>query len=173
MLVNQYHDILKAIRTNKSITVINNTGTSKTLGSDYTYNDNMRADFASILSMLKRLKIYTANQSTTSYIVVGSSNAVEDGTSVKIDSVVGTISTSKGTFSSTENADGSVTGTQIHVITNTSSQSVTIGEIAMFGVLYDSKGSATPLLIDRTPLETPLTLAPNEVGQIMYSITVG
>jgi hypothetical protein len=51
--------------------------------------------------------------------------------------------------------------TALYTITNTSGADVTIGEIGLFFMKY---------MIDRTVLETPLTITNGSIGQLTYTI---
>lgn len=60
----------------------------------------------------------------------------------------------------------------IHTITNTSSSPLTVGEIGCFaGIKTTSSGSYNAVMIDRTVLDTPVTIPVNGVAQITYTIT--
>lgn len=56
-------------------------------------------------------------------------------------------------------------------IKNTSSEPVTIGEVAWRqSFLYTSNNAYSGILLDRTVLQEPITIPAGEVGQINYSI---
>lgn len=59
--------------------------------------------------------------------------------------------------------DDGVKATRVIIIQNNTSSNFTISEVAWFN-------QSTPCLMDRTLLETPLTLAPGGAGQINYTI---
>lgn len=61
-----------------------------------------------------------------------------------------------------------------YTITNTSDEAITIGEVGVFGelVLYPASGSAkyTNYMIERTAFDTPITIEPDGVGQVTYTL---
>jgi hypothetical protein len=69
-----------------------------------------------------------------------------------------------------DNDDGSHSSIVIANCTNTSSAPITIGEIGLRRVV--EYPSVTTIVFDRTPLGTPLTIQPGEVGRIVYTITM-
>lgn len=69
----------------------------------------------------------------------------------------------------------------LYTVTNTSSESITINEIGLFSTFYTASDIREPLggssstksfLIDRTVLDTPLTLAPNDSAVIKYAFSI-
>lgn len=59
----------------------------------------------------------------------------------------------------------------VYGITNTGTDNLVISEIGLFGNLYYTSNTATECcLLDRTVLETPITIAPNESKQLTYTI---
>lgn len=73
-------------------------------------------------------------------------------------------------YESANEAGGTLTA--VYTITNTGSSSFTVGEIGLFAQPTGGKTTATAMLVERTVLTEPLTLAPNEIGQIEYKITM-
>ena len=64
-----------------------------------------------------------------------------------------------------------VTSTALYTITNTSSKTITIGEIGLMAVLSSGGANAqSQALVERTVLEAPLTIEPEGVGQLTYTI---
>ena len=56
-------------------------------------------------------------------------------------------------------------------VTNTSSADITITEIGLKGQVYsDSSGASTAILVDRTVLDTPVTIPAGQSKQITYTI---
>lgn len=71
----------------------------------------------------------------------------------------------------TEIDDYGATTTALYTITNTSSKTITIGEIGLIAVLNSGSSSAqNQALLERTVLEVPLTIEPEGVGQLTYTI---
>lgn len=61
--------------------------------------------------------------------------------------------------------------TAIYTITNTSEADITIGEVGIVANLSSSASTASyKCLLERTVLETPITIAPGGVGQVTYTI---
>jgi hypothetical protein len=70
----------------------------------------------------------------------------------------------------TETADGGV-ATAIYTITNTGSEAITIGEVATVNYILSNNGANAGLAMhDRTVLEAPVTIEPDGVGQVTYTI---
>lgn len=74
-------------------------------------------------------------------------------------------------LSITPDANG-VTTTALYTITNTGSAAFTIGEIGLAADLTGNSGSALnyKALLERTVLDSPLTIEPGGVGQLTYTI---
>lgn len=104
------------------------------------------------------------------YIAVGSDNTPETGTSYCLKKIIDSGLNIALTRSVVDNDDGSQSSIVVANITNTSSAPITIGEIGIRKqVLFSSFSYIT---FDRTPLGTPLTIQPGEVGRIVYTITM-
>lgn len=103
-------------------------------------------------------------------IIVGSDNTPETGESYKLKSEITAGINVALTRSVVDNDDGSHSSIVIANCANTSSAPITIGEIGIREtVRYDSYAT---VVFDRTPLGTPLTIQPGEVGRIVYTITM-
>jgi hypothetical protein len=104
-------------------------------------------------------------------IIIGSDNTAETGSSYCLKKMI-TAGINIGLSRSVvDNSDGSHSSIVIANCTNTSSAPITIGEIG-FRKYVDYGYSDAYLLFDRTPLGTPLTIQPGEVGRIVYTITM-
>lgn len=103
-------------------------------------------------------------------IIVGSDNTAETGNSYNLKKKI-TSGINLGLARSViDNDDGSYSSIVVANCTNTSSDPITIGEIGI-RTSYDYPGTAF-IVLDRTPLGTPLTIQPGEVGRIVYTITM-
>lgn len=103
-------------------------------------------------------------------IIVGSDNTAETGSSYNLKKKI-TSGINLGLARSVvDNDDGSYSSIVIVNCTNTSSAPITIGEIGL-RTSYEYPSTAFSV-IDRTPLGTPLTIQPGEVGRIVYTITM-
>lgn len=103
-------------------------------------------------------------------IVVGNDNTPETGESYKLKKEIGSGVNIALTRNVVDNDDGSHSSIVVANITNISSAPITIGEIAMKANIQYS--SISTFYFDRTPLGTPLTIQPGEVGRIVYTITM-
>lgn len=69
-------------------------------------------------------------------------------------------------------ADDGVAITAVYTITNTGASEITIGEVCLIGNAYNGANTAEKykILLERTALEIPITIAPGGVGQVTYTI---
>ena len=74
---------------------------------------------------------------------------------------------SKTTQNETDNYK-EYTGT--YGVTNTTSSDITITEIGLKGLVYSDNSSSTAILVDRTVLDTPITIPAGQSKQITYTI---
>ncbi len=70
----------------------------------------------------------------------------------------------------TEEVDGQLRFRCIYSITNTGSTDITIREVAYVAKAYCSGAEKFRIMLDRTLLETPLTIVPGGVGQLTYDV---
>ena len=70
------------------------------------------------------------------------------------------------------NTDGGVSFTSKLTVENTGSDTIVINEMAIIALCYKGGNSTGPAMLDRTVLDTPLTLAPGEQGTIDYKINL-
>lgn len=103
-------------------------------------------------------------------IVVGSDNTAETGVSYCLKKIIASGINIALTRNVQDNSDGSCSSIVIANCTNTSASPITIGEIGMRKRV--TFGGSTDFTFDRTPLGTPLTIQPGEVGRIVYTITM-
>ena len=70
--------------------------------------------------------------------------------------------------------DDRATMTVVYTITNNNAEAVTIREIGMFGHsrYTEQSSSEVIMLMDRTVLDSPVTIEPNGVGQVTYTINL-
>lgn len=104
-------------------------------------------------------------------IFLGSDNTPETGESYKLKNKITSGLNVALTRSVVDNDDGSHSSVVVATCTNTSSDPITIGEIGL-GKYFRVYNAADDFLFDRTPLGTPLTIQPGEVGRIVYTITM-
>lgn len=80
-------------------------------------------------------------------------------------------------YTLTEEADDlGITYTCAYTLTSTASEDVTISEIGLSTTTSAKKGTASyyhfGLMVERTLLENPITIAPGGVGQITYTLRI-
>ena len=74
----------------------------------------------------------------------------------------------------TERGDNGVTFTALYTVTNNNAEAITISEVAIIANLSQSNTSPDATykaLVDRTVLDTPVTIPAGGVGQVVYTIT--
>lgn len=69
-------------------------------------------------------------------------------------------------------AQGTDSYIRILTITNTSDHDITISEIGTLGVGYYNQSTSFPMLVDRTVLDTPVTIPAGGIGKIEYEIKI-
>ena len=72
----------------------------------------------------------------------------------------------------TKIVDGVYTFVNAITVNNSGSETIVINEMAMIPFAYYSGSSQAPAMVDRTVLDTPLTLAPGEQGVITYTFNL-
>lgn len=82
--------------------------------------------------------------------------------------IITTIATSVAV--SFEMEEDGVSLTSLCTITNSSSESITIREVGLFGKAKASNYGSDAVLVERTVLDAPLTIEPGSVGQLTYII---
>lgn len=109
----------------------------------------------------------------TGDIIVGSDNTAETGSSYGLKKKITSGLNLALVKSMVDNDDGSHSSVMTATYTNISSDTITIGEVGLKGnVKLTGSSTTTSIIIDRTPLGTPLTIQPGEVGRIVYTITM-
>ena len=68
-------------------------------------------------------------------------------------------------------SETAVTATAVYTITNANSTEINIKEIGLIGNAHSNAGSSKIFLLDRTVLDTPVTIPAGGVGQVEYTIT--
>ena len=67
--------------------------------------------------------------------------------------------------------ESGVTITALYTITNTGNSAFTIGELGLIAATYASASASNKCLVERTVLDTPVTIPAGGVGQVEYTIT--
>ena len=156
MLLNHYKEMLEKHLQGKIATFLSESG------STYTFASLADQTQEALLPML-------LHQSAE--IILGSDNTAETGSSYSLKSKIHSGINIGLSRSVVDNDDGSHSSIVVANCTNTSSAPITVGEIGMRkAVRYTSL--TTQAVFDRTPLPTPLTIQPGEVGRIVYTITM-
>ena len=105
-------------------------------------------------------------------VVIGDGTAEPSADDYKMSGSLVTKFTSTATVTKEDSADGCVL-TALYTITNTGSEDITISEIGLTACGNGNPHVASDMaLIERTLLETPVTIPPSGVGQITYTIEV-
>lgn len=155
MLLNYYTTFLEKLMQGRTGSLISEDGRTNTFSSVYDQSKVV------LLPML-------LHQHAT--IIVGSDNTAETGESYCLKKEI-TSGINLGLARSVvDNDDGSHSSIVITNITNTSSAPITVGEIGLRTSI--SQFNYYNFTFDRTPLGTPLTIQPGEVGRIVYTITM-
>lgn len=156
MLLNHYTDCLEKHLQGKLASFISETG------SKITFATLKNQSSEALLPMLLH---------QTEDIIFGSDNTPETGDSYCLKKQINNGLNVAITRSMVDNDDGSHSSIVVANCTNISSAPITIGEIGLKGVIVYTNITATAIF-DRTPLGTPLTIQPGEVGRIVYTITM-
>ena len=153
MLVKQYYDALVGLMENSNMTIKQSTGSTYSLQPSYAYN-------------LLKLKEATSRVMTSQH---GSGVAFGDGTTppaftdYKLSGNV--ITGISGSVSQTsEEDDDGVTLTNVITVTNNNSNDITISEVCA-NCQYQAY-----FMVERTLLDTPLTIPAGGIGQVTYTI---
>lgn len=156
MLLNHYTACLEKHVRGELASLINENGTSFT--------------FASIEGQAKEALLPMLIHQVAE-IIFGSDNAAETGESYRLKNLITSGMNVALTRNVVNNTDGSRSSIAVANITNVSSAPITIGEIG--SRRFTNFGNTnTYVIFDRTPLVTPLTIQPGEVGRIVYTITM-
>ena len=105
-------------------------------------------------------------------IILGGDNSAETGDSYCLKKKITAGLNVALTRNVVDNDDGSHSSIVVANITNVSSAPITIGEIGLKDTVYYFGSISENVVLDRTPLGTPLTIQPGEVGRIVYTITM-
>lgn len=155
MLLNHYTAFFEKHMQGKIGSMINEKGTT------YTFETLARQVQEALLPLLVH---------QTGDIILGSDNTAETGASYNLKKEITSGLNVALTRKAQDNEDGSHSSIVVANCTNISSAPITIGEIGTRKqVLF---GAYANVYIDRTPLGTPLTIQPGEVGRIVYTITM-
>lgn len=81
------------------------------------------------------------------------------------------ISTITATVTQNTTSDEGVTvHSAVYNVSNTGSEPITITEIGMFGYWYYNSSGSSTYLLERTVLDTPVTIPAGGIGQVTYTI---
>lgn len=68
--------------------------------------------------------------------------------------------------------DGAII-TGIYTITNTASSDITIGEVGLIASTAGTSTAGDRIMVERSVLDTPVTIPPGGIGQVTYTIRMG
>ena len=122
-------------------------------------------DAPSVLRICDALSA-VSNSTSGSAVVVGSGTTPPSVTDYKLESQITTVSGNASYQRVTVGATD--TFTVVATITNTGTESITISEVGLQIKATNNKN----YMIERTLLESPITIAPGGVGQVTYTICV-
>ena len=111
--------------------------------------------------------VITALTGNYSGVVFGTGNTAPEASDYKLaGEIVSTISHGIVVNYSMDDSGFSVTAT--YTITNTGSETITIREVGL--VASGGNNAASKVLVERTVLDSPVTIEPAGVGQVVYTI---
>ena len=85
--------------------------------------------------------------------------------------LINTVSASRSVTS--KMTESGITFEALYTITNAGDTAITIGEIGLVANQYTNSANANyTALLERTVLDTPITIEPGGVGQVTYTITM-
>lgn len=139
-------------------------GTVRDLGF---YNSN-----TSIYSVVHDIMKQWAKSMTTTGVVFGDGNAPVTMDDYTLSGQV--VSTCNVSITNTSSGDeNGITVEKVFTVTNSGSEEITIREAGILVYFYYGSGASKSkyALVERTVLDYPVTLAPGEVGQVIYRIS--
>ena len=145
------------------------TGATQTLtASYYLYRLNLNEDGRDVPSIYK---VRTSLESNGGVIFgTGNTPPTIDDTTLSGDLVSGF---SYNSNVSAERGEDGVTLTALYTVINNNAEAITISEVALIANLYNNNTQAMYKgLLDRTVLDTPVTIPAGGVGQVEYTITL-
>lgn len=173
-MLKNFYNMLSCVLGNVRTTVTKNDGTEVTIASSAKVDSFIKIwseDFGfGVPSMHNVVKTSSGNDG----IILGSGNKAYDFNDYWLSGEqITTFNFTTPTVTNTLNSDGTVTGTSFFTVINTGAEAFTVGEIGLRSAsTTGSSSSSNKLLIDRRPLPTPVTVEPNGVAQIEYTITI-
>jgi hypothetical protein len=172
MITQSYINLLIGQATNAPMPIVDYNGNTRYAAYASTAG---QADGLSLYEMMENPYKNTSLNSVVNNVVFGAGNAVPTIDDYTInDFISGLTVTVQRTWIADDNG-GSVTA--VYTITNPKSEDVTISEIGLFSktstrATADTNGLNvyTPVLCDRTVLDTPVTIPAGGIGQVTYTI---
>lgn len=147
---------------NTGLKVTDTAGDTKSL---YTYRSNN--DFMYLA--LGRAALLTSISGTNGFVLGNGTTppTLEDyGLS---GTVISTVSCLSYTYSF-DSDDSGITAINRYIVENTGTEDIIVSEIAWFSFVYTESSSGSTVMIDRTLLDSPVTIAPGNTAQIEYKI---
>lgn len=173
MITNNFYKILASALMTNSKQPFKATAASGS-GSDYFYGYpsqvGSRIVFPSIMSTVNKTEI-VYGQSYGQGVFFGDGTTPPTADDYKLSgNVVGNFTHTVVSVTNTTDENG-VSITALYNITNTDSNPITISEIGLFFIWGRTSTQDTyAYLVDRTLLESPVTIEPNGIGQITYTV---
>lgn len=167
MFLNNYYEMLRLYSFGGTISFKNITGGSRTDVTNATY----RQVYNSKLSPYDIMK--NGMRTTDVGIVLGNGTAEVTKDDYKLSGTTFTTSNLSATTVVSVDTDSNGITTATAVMTITAVSDVTISEVGLVGYIYNgsTNGTYNYVLFDRTLLDSPVSLAAGEVGQVIYKVS--
>lgn len=165
MLTNNFNKIMAAIMMNGKTTAVDYAGATKNLSY---YPENMKHAIC-LWDIMSTVSTTLANNYHGVFLGDGTTPPTKNDYSLSGN----VITTIKTTITKTSDVyDDGVASSAVYTVTNTGSEAITISEICLFGRCNYNTGTSvmSPFLLDRTLLDSPITIPAGGVGQVTYTI---
>lgn len=133
----------------------------------YNTSNTSNMNAYNLAGMIKQFVGLKSSSMNSSGVVFGTGNVTPTLDDYKLsgDKVYGNL-TGACSLSGAQD-DSGITVTAVYTITNSDTKTFTISEIGLLGY-----GNGTMYMFERTVLDSPVTIAPNGVGQVSYTIRI-
>lgn len=170
MFTRNWYRVLSSVLANQSTVGIGYNNSERNINADQA-RDMVRIGYSyegySYASLFKVRTSYTGNGG----VIFGTGTTPPTIDDYKLESEI--ISTISGSASVTPTFDDTgMTLTAIYALTNTGSADITIGEIGLIASGMSSQDWYLKMLLERTVLDTPLTIPAGDIGKVTYTIRI-
>jgi hypothetical protein len=153
----------------KSWGVVTFTGATSTNTTGAWANMDMGISSGSKYPALNRVALTTSTKQQGG-VAIGSGRTPATLNDYKLESMILNSSLSASTVVNKTKEDGRVTLTSLITITNGDTSDITIGEVGAFMNTSISSADSACVLLERTVLDTPVTIPAGGVGQVTYTV---